>query len=445
VEQTLRIGFALDNLRLPFRATLGHCARERAAQLGADLLAISTVGGADQSAAIEELIRRRVDALIVLPSELPAILPPLRQAARAGLPVIAVDIEIPGADAVCTVRSDNVRGGELAAEYLLARLAGRGCVANLQGPRGVQSAIHRSEGLHSILDAHPGMEIAFEASSEWTRESGHRLMRAALEARPDISAVFAANDMIALGALDAIARCGRGGEISVVGFDADADALLSIRSGAMSATVRQLARDMGHGAVDLALRAVRAEPLPPLVLTAVELLTSDHMLDASLDTLQILPGLLQDLVERSETQRRLQQEVIAAQQRTIQELSTPLIPINDDILVLPLIGTIDTPRAQQIMATMLETIARKRAQTIIVDITGVPLVDTNVAHHLLQAARAAQLLGATTILVGITPEVAQTVVQLGVDLSGLVTRGNLQTGLEYALALGKGPGGRKGR
>jgi rsbT co-antagonist protein RsbR len=142
--------------------------------------------------------------------------------------------------------------------------------------------------------------------------------------------------------------------------------------------------------------------------------------------------ILQDLQESNKAQLQLQHEIIAAQQRMIQELSTPIIPISDKILVLPLIGTIDSARAQQIMETMLVTISKQQAAVLIIDITGVAIVDTGVAHYLLQAARAAQLLGTQVMLVGISPEVAQTVVQLGVDLSSLTTYSSLQFGLAHA-------------
>jgi rsbT co-antagonist protein RsbR len=129
------------------------------------------------------------------------------------------------------------------------------------------------------------------------------------------------------------------------------------------------------------------------------------------------------------------QRMIQAQALQIRELSTPLIPLHTRILALPLVGTIDSHRASQIMETLLEGIARQQADVVIIDITGVPVVDTAVGNHLLQAARAAELLGARVILVGISAEVAQTMVQLGINLSRIVTLATLQAGIEYALAL----------
>jgi rsbT co-antagonist protein RsbR len=126
-----------------------------------------------------------------------------------------------------------------------------------------------------------------------------------------------------------------------------------------------------------------------------------------------------------------------AQQRllaTVRELSTPIIPVLDRVLVMPLVGAIDTARSQQIMETLLSAITTHDTEVLIIDITGVPVMDTSVANHLLQATRAASLLGAQCVLVGLTPEVAQTVVHLGVDLSSLVTMSDLQSGVHFALA-----------
>ncbi len=144
-----------------------------------------------------------------------------------------------------------------------------------------------------------------------------------------------------------------------------------------------------------------------------------------------------DITERKrneEAQRRLQDEIIAIQAATLAELSTPLIPISAEIVAMPLIGAIDESRAQRIMETLLTGIVESRATTAILDITGVAVVDSGVADGLLQAARAARLLGARVILTGIRPEVAQTLVSLDRDFAGIVTCGTLQAGIAVALS-----------
>jgi rsbT co-antagonist protein RsbR len=124
----------------------------------------------------------------------------------------------------------------------------------------------------------------------------------------------------------------------------------------------------------------------------------------------------------------------AALREAIQELSNPIIPVYNGVLVVPLVGRVDSARAQTLTEALLEAIAREQAEMVLLDITGVAVVDTSVANHLMQTARAASLLGSQVVLVGISAEVAQTLVQLGLDLGRLVTLSNLQTGIEYALA-----------
>ena len=147
-------------------------------------------------------------------------------------------------------------------------------------------------------------------------------------------------------------------------------------------------------------------------------------------------GFLRDISDqkRAEAERfALQQQVIEAQRAAIRELSTPLIPISDTAVIMPLVGAIDSARAQQIIDTLLEGVAAYRAEMAIVDITGVQVVDTQVADALVRAAQAVRLLGAQVILTGIKPQVAQTLVQLGVSLAGIRTTGTLQTSVRLAL------------
>jgi rsbT co-antagonist protein RsbR len=158
--------------------------------------------------------------------------------------------------------------------------------------------------------------------------------------------------------------------------------------------------------------------------------------------------ILREQAEEELTQERNNlQEIVAQQQRlidTIKQLSAPLLPVHDGILVMPLIGHIDSARGGQIIEELLTGVQTYQTDFVIIDITGVPIVDTAVANHLIQATQAVSLLGAHCLLVGISPEVAQTLVQLGVDLSRLVTRGNLQAGIDYAMAQLASARGRHG-
>lgn len=130
----------------------------------------------------------------------------------------------------------------------------------------------------------------------------------------------------------------------------------------------------------------------------------------------------------------LQEQIISAQQAALRELSTPIIPISAGVIALPLIGSIDSNRAQFVLEALLGGVAEQRAHTAILDITGVQVVDTQVANALLRAAQAVKLLGAEVMITGIRPEVAQTLVGLGLDMSAITTLGTLQSGIARALA-----------
>lgn len=129
------------------------------------------------------------------------------------------------------------------------------------------------------------------------------------------------------------------------------------------------------------------------------------------------------------------ERTVSLQKIALQELSASLIPVFEKISVMPLVGTIDTERAKLIMENLLEGVVSQRAEVVLLDITGVPVVDTMVAHHIIQAADAVRLVGAKCMLVGIRPEIAQTIVALGINLNDFTTTSTLQRGMQEALGL----------
>jgi PAS domain S-box-containing protein len=150
-------------------------------------------------------------------------------------------------------------------------------------------------------------------------------------------------------------------------------------------------------------------------------------------------GIVRDITERKQAEQAkkrylLQREIIKVQKRALQELATPIIPVLDQIIVMPLIGSIDTLRAKDVMRALLAGIREHRAKIVILDITGVAIVDSGVANHLNKTIQAARLKGAHAIVTGISDAVAETIVDLGIDWSGIETLSDLQTGLRVALA-----------
>src|SRR6184192_4004984 len=126
------------------------------------------------------------------------------------------------------------------------------------------------------------------------------------------------------------------------------------------------------------------------------------------------------------------ERIIREQQEAIRELSTPVLQVRERLLILPIIGVIDPQRARQLTEQLLRAIRTNRAKVVVIDITGVAAMDSNVANHLVQTVEASRLLGATVIVTGLSPEIAQTLVTIGVDLSEMATVGDLQGGIEEA-------------
>lgn len=149
---------------------------------------------------------------------------------------------------------------------------------------------------------------------------------------------------------------------------------------------------------------------------------------------------LVDITDRKRAEdelRRSREETIKAQRSALMKLSTPVIPISDDVIVMPLVGVLDATRMQQVMSTLLSELQRSQASIVILDVTGVPEIDLESTSGILRAAQAVRLLGAQAVLTGIRPEVARRLVDVGSDLQAIVTCGTLQAGIEFAIKNGR--------
>lgn len=148
-------------------------------------------------------------------------------------------------------------------------------------------------------------------------------------------------------------------------------------------------------------------------------------------------GVYEDVSEqkrREAAQREALEQLLASQEHTLREISTPLMPLSDNAVAMPIVGHVDAQRATQIMETLLEGIARYQADVALLDISGVRVVDTQVADALIRTARAAQLLGTQVVLTGLSAEIAQTIVQLGAEMRSILTLATLRDGLQYAMS-----------
>lgn len=154
------------------------------------------------------------------------------------------------------------------------------------------------------------------------------------------------------------------------------------------------------------------------------------LLNRVLDAYEPAANRIANTVASSFVQER--ERIIRQQQEAIRELSTPVLQVRERLLILPIIGLIDPHRARQLTEQLLQGIRSNRAKVVVMDITGVPSIDVNVANYLVQTVDAARLMGATLIVTGLSPEIAQTLVVIGVDLGKMETVGDLQGGIEKA-------------
>ena len=252
------IGLSVSTLDNPFFVTLRDGAQAMANDLGMELLVTDARDSVStQISDIEDLVQRGIDVLIVNPTDSDAVVPAVAAAMAAGIPVIAVDRGVNTEGLAYFIASDNVAGGSAAAEFICGLLDGSGPVVELEGIPGVSATRERGEGFNTFMrEQCPGVEIVARQTANFNRAEGLTVMENILTAQPDIAAVFAHNDEMALGALQAVEAMGR--DIIVVGFDATDDAVAAVEDCRMAATVAQLPYQLGAQSVEAAAGIVAA-------------------------------------------------------------------------------------------------------------------------------------------------------------------------------------------
>jgi ribose transport system substrate-binding protein len=278
-----RIALVLKTLNSPFFIDMQRGAEEAAQKAGVELVVQAAEREIDvekQMQIVENLVQTGISVLAITPSGSREIVPAIAKANAASIPVVVVDTRIDAAAAaeaqvqIATfVGSDNSEGGRLAGEYIAAITAGKAQLAVLEGIPGHETGDSRMHGLHQALGAHPGIVIVASQPANWERDLGFNVFQNMLQAHPEIDAVFACNDMMALGAVEAIAAANKTGKIKVVGFDAVDDARKAIAAGTMAASVAQFPAEMGRVAVESAVKLLRGEAVPADQRVRIELVT----------------------------------------------------------------------------------------------------------------------------------------------------------------------------
>jgi ribose transport system substrate-binding protein len=233
---------------------------------------------------IENLIQSRVSALCVTPSGSKEIVPAIVKANQAGIPVIILDtrvnpeaLQAASGKIAAFIGSDNLEGGRLAGEFMVKALGGKGKVAILEGIPGHETGDSRLKGFRQAVSQSPGIQIVSSQTANWERDQGYNVFQNMLQAQPDIQGLFACSDLMALGAVEAIAAAGKTGKITVVGFDAFSEAREAVQKGLMMATVAQFPAEMGSLGVENAARLLKGESVKEEITVKIQLVTRDNL------------------------------------------------------------------------------------------------------------------------------------------------------------------------
>ncbi len=268
------IGLSVSTQNNPFFVTLAEGAKKAASAAGVSLT-VADAGDdvTKQVSDIEDLVEKKISVLIVNPVDSDAVAGAIQAAKDKGVRVISVDRAVNGVEIDCQIASDNVLGAELATQYIVDTVGEGAKVAELQGISGASAAIDRGEGFHNVADAK--LDVVASQVANFDRTEGMSVMENILQVHGDIKAVFAANDEMALGAVEAVTGAGK--DVVVVGFDATDDAIAAIKEGKMAATIAQQPDLIGATAVENALKLINGESIPSSIPVEVTLVNSENV------------------------------------------------------------------------------------------------------------------------------------------------------------------------
>ncbi|USK59811.1 ribose ABC transporter substrate-binding protein RbsB [Peribacillus asahii] len=270
--EDVTVGVSISTLNNPFFVSLKEGIEAKAKEKG---MKVSVVDAQDDTAkqvsGIEDLILKKVDLLIINPTDSAAISSAVQSANDAGIPVITVDRSADEGEVVTFIASDNVAGGEQAAKYIVEQLGENAKVVELEGVSGASATRERGEGFHNIADKQ--LDVLSSQTAEFDRTKGLNVMENMLQGNKDIQGVFAHNDEMALGAIEAIKATGK--DILVVGFDGNEDALKAVEAGDLSATVAQQPALIGEEAIAAAEKILKGEKVEETISVPLKLVTKE--------------------------------------------------------------------------------------------------------------------------------------------------------------------------
>ena len=280
------VALVLKTLNHPFFVDMRRGAQDAADRLGVELQVQAAEREIDvdkQMQIVENMLQTGVDVLAITPSGSREIVSALVKATSAKVPIVIVDTRLDakaaadaGVRAETFIGSDNYEGGKVAGEYVVKVTGGKARVGILEGIPGHETGDSRLRGFRDAVGKSPGITIAASQPANWERDQGFNVFQNMLQAHSDIDTVFAANDLMALGAIEAIAAAGKTGKIRVIGFDALDDAKKAIEAGTMDASVAQFPYEMGKAAVESAVKILAGEKIPGDIMVKLEMVTKQR-------------------------------------------------------------------------------------------------------------------------------------------------------------------------
>lgn len=254
-----KIGMVISTLNNPFFVTMKDGATKKAKELGYDLVVVDSQNDATKERSnVDDLVQQGVSALIINATDSDAVGNSIKVANDKKIPVITVDRQANSGTVVTHIASDNVKGGKMAAEFILQQLGGKANIVELQGQPGASATRDRGKGFHEGVDGKANVKVVASQSADFDRQKGLNVMQNIMQSTPQFDAVFAHNDEMALGAVKAL----QGKKIIIVGFDGTDDAKKAVANGEMTATVAQQPDLMGSLAIENAVKVIKGESVP---------------------------------------------------------------------------------------------------------------------------------------------------------------------------------------
>lgn len=270
--EDIKIGLSVSTLNNPFFVSLKNGVVKEAKKQGMDVVIVDAQNdSAKQVNDVEDLLQQGVDVLLINPTDSAAISTAVQSANNIGIPVVTLDRSADKGKVETLVASDNVKGGEMAADYIIEKLGEGAKVAELEGTPGASATRERGKGFHNVADQK--LDVAAKQSADFDRTKGLNVMENLLQGNSDIKAVFAHNDEMALGAIQAINSSGR--DVLVVGFDGNEDAVNAVKEGKLAATVAQQPELIGELAVKAASDVLKGKKVEKNIAAPLKLMTKE--------------------------------------------------------------------------------------------------------------------------------------------------------------------------